>query len=200
MGWSVSDFVLKGLMGRYAGERDANDSAENMGPVEILQKFGDYIAGLGTQPVTLPVREIVLEMLESYQTVTHNLEPFSWITHTTKLDTGMEGLIAVVSEFVRSQELFFFPENREPVLEITFSVRKWHLDCVDLEFCVSWNPVLAHFEGLSNLVTEGKDFSIKPSFSEPNNLPPEASRQLAVPTTSSFSVSIADESWLEWMH
>lgn len=121
--------------------------------MEILEAFGSYVDALGTQPLTLPLHELVLEMIASYQTVTSNLEPFTWATRN---DPAC--LIPVLEEFIRSQEIFFFPDSREPVLEIAFSVRKWGMQSLDLEFCVSWNPTLVSFEGLTNVVTEGRDF------------------------------------------
>ena len=168
---------------------------ENLSHIALLRSIGDYISTLGTQPVTLPLATLVAEMLDSYHTLTTDLEPFSWAT-----EAPAATLPAILESFVRSQEIFFYPSGREPALEIRFSVLKWREDGLDVEFYVSWNPVLANFEGLSNQVTEGRDFRIKPTFSVPSNLPPEASRLAAVPTTSSFAVSIGDESWLRWMY
>lgn len=164
-----------------------------MSAVEILQKFGDFISALGTQPVTIPLREIVYEMIESYTTVTQGLEPFCWAA-------SEHNLVPILEDFVRAQEIFFHPVGREPVMEVHFSVRKWYPDSIDLEFYVTWNPTLAGFEGLKNVITEGRDLRIKPVFHEPNNLPPDESREALVPTTSSFSVSVGDESWLDWMY
>lgn len=124
---------------------------DSLRPAEVLRSFGDFIAGLGTQPVTLPLREIVLEMIGSYQTLAQGLQPFSWAK-------GDDELYAIVEEFVRSAEIFFFPERRQPVLEVAFSVQKWHLDNLDIEFLVTWNPALPNFEALINVVEEGREF------------------------------------------
>lgn len=168
---------------------------ETSSPITMLRSIGDYVSALGTQPVTLPLATLVAEMLDSYHTLTADLEPFSWAT-----EAPANSLPAILETFIRSQEIFFYPSGREPVLEIRFSVLKWREDGLDVEFYVSWNPILANFEGLRNQVVEGRNFRIKPTFSVPSNLPPEASQIAPVPTTSSFAVSIGDESWLRWMY
>lgn len=131
--------------------------------MEIIQSFGSFITSLGVQPVTLPLRDLVLDMIDDYQNIAQTVEPFTWATldknYAAHVDSSPQAwLIAVLEEFVRSQEVFFFPEGREPVLEVAFSVKKWKVDGLVLELYISWNPVLVMFDGLSNVVEEGRDF------------------------------------------
>ncbi|KAK3684440.1 hypothetical protein LTR37_020280 [Vermiconidia calcicola] len=147
---------------------------------QLLRRFGDYVAGLETQPVTVTTSSLVEDMLDSYANVTRGLESFSW----------KQNLEALIEEFISTRECFFYSHNRAPVLEATFRVTHYRADELDIDLHFTWSPPHVEFQDLRNVITEGNEFHLKPNFS---SRPSGGS----LPVTAEYFIGPGD-GWLHW--
>jgi hypothetical protein len=144
-----------------------------------LAAFGDYLENLGTQPVTVPMSSLVEEMLDSYAMVTHGLRPFSW----------KENLRQQLFSFLGTRDCFFFPRNRQPVVEVTIAVAAAGSSGMDVHLHYTWNPPVVNFTNLCNIVAEGQEIDLRPSVT----VRPIADNAI---TTAEFW--IGNSNWLSW--
>ena len=149
------------------------------GGEKLLQLFGEYVDSLGTQAVTVTISSLVEDMLDLYANITQGLQSFTW----------KQNLATVVEDFVYTRECFVFADNRAPMLEVTFRVIKYHAEELDIDLHFTRNLPLVQFQNLCNVVTEGNEFFLKPSF--------DARLRSFLPVTAEYFVG-PGEGWLQW--
>lgn len=125
-----------------------------------LKRFKEFLTGLGTQPVTVPVEEIVDGMLESYAgacSEAGELCGFRWASEPEKVRETLE-------RFVRTRECFFQLEGHLPAIEATFlPAARQAGEELEVEIRFKWFPPLMGFENLRNVYHEDRSFSLKPT-------------------------------------
>jgi hypothetical protein len=138
------------------------------------------VAGLGIQPVTVTVSSLVEDMLDSYHQVTAGLNAFSW-----SFD-----LAGLVEEFVLCQDVWHHSPNRQPTLEVTFSILNYGIEELDVEIAFTPSLPTVQFKNLRNTITEGEVFVVQP------NIPIRASRARCAIETEYFLGP--GHGWLSW--
>lgn len=68
---------------------------------------------------------------------------------------------SILKSFFLTRDCYFFPRGRLPVVEVTFQIIALY-DLLELAVHFTWAPPLLGFAQLSNVVTEGDMFTIKP--------------------------------------
>ncbi|KXS99374.1 hypothetical protein AC578_8991 [Pseudocercospora eumusae] len=129
-------------------------------PDELMRSLHDFLAGLGTQPMTITVSSIVEDMkdrIERQQQIgTHQLR---W-TSGADFETALE-------EFCLAQHCWNYSPGRYPTVEVKFSTlartRRDHRIMLHLHY--SWNPPVINFNDLQNVVAETQCFTLKPTLS-----------------------------------
>ena len=117
-----------------------------------LRHFGDFVAELGTQTVTVTQASLEEDMLEEYATIVAGLQPFSCHPHEAEFNR----------EFLRTRECFFFyGDDRPPVVEATFTTN-FHDGELSVDVQYSWAPPLLYFDNLRNVIVEGEQYMLKP--------------------------------------
>lgn len=129
----------------------------------LLHGFSEFLAALGTKPVTIPISSLADDMFETFQTASNTsqaLRAFAW-AHSADLRATLEA-------FVRTRECFFYLDGRMPVVEVTFG-QPVHQSAYELavELRYTWNPPTVNFEGLQNVHDESRSFHLKPKMGRP---------------------------------
>lgn len=129
----------------------------------LMHGFGEFLASLGTKPVTIPIPSLVDDMLETFQLASSTspaLRAFAWARSSE--------MRATLAAFIRTRECFFYPTGRMHVVEVTFG-QPYHQTGEELavEIHYSWNPPTVNFEGLQNVYDESRSFHLKPTMSRP---------------------------------
>ncbi|EMC94151.1 hypothetical protein BAUCODRAFT_222411 [Baudoinia panamericana UAMH 10762] len=149
-----------------------------------LERFHEFIADLGTQPVTVTISSLVNDMLRLYHDCAANGTRFSYHADVASF----------VESFVLSRDCFFYPERRAPVVEATF--QQCHFsdggrEVLDVQIFYSWAQPLLGFRALANVVAEGEEFVLAP-------VAPNARVYGAVsPCSAEYFVGPAED-WLRW--
>ena len=146
-----------------------------------MRRFGEYIDGLGTQPVTVTVSSLVEDMLDSYANVTNGLQGFSW----------KHNLPFLIEEFIYSRDCWLYTPMRAPVVEATFSVSQYGVEQLDILIAFSWSPPRLGFHDLANVIAEGDEYNLKPTF-------PTRAHRAALAVTAEYFVGPGTDCWIRW--
>ena len=147
---------------------------------QILRRFGEYVAKLGIQPVTVTLSSVVEDMLDSYSQVTAGLSTFSW---------GYD-LAGLVEEFVLCQDVWHQSPIRQPTLEAKFVVLNYGIDDLDVEIAFTPSLPTVHFHNLRNTIAEGEVFNLQPTVSI-------RAGRASCPTLSEYFIG-PGAGWLSW--
>ncbi len=120
---------------------------------QLLRRFGEYVAGLGVQPVTVTVSSLVEDMLDSYHRITAGLSAFSWSHH----------IVGLVEEFVLCQDVWHHSPNRRPTLQAKFAVLNYGTEDLDVEIAFTPSLPTVEFQNLRNTIAEGEMFVLQPT-------------------------------------
>lgn len=129
-------------------------------PDELMRSLHDFLAGLGTQPMTITISSIVEDMkdrIERQQQIgNHQLR---W-TSGADFETALE-------EFCLAQHCWNYSPGRYPTVEVNFSTlaRTRRDNRIMLHLHYSWNPPVISFNDLQNVVAETQCFTLKPTIS-----------------------------------
>jgi len=124
----------------------------------LLQRLGDFLAGLGTQPMTVDISVLVAEMVQTWTAdcvAGANFSACSWVQ--------CGNITAVLEAYLRTREFLFFAEGRMPFAEVTFyPTTHRSAENLALELNFGWSPPTIGFEDLKNVFTETDTFVLKP--------------------------------------
>jgi hypothetical protein len=147
-----------------AAEAFAGEQAIDGTDIKILlQRFGCYLETSGTQPVTIPIENLVEDMLETFELASikaSELHKFAWAQSAD--------LQATLEDFVRTRECFFYTEGCLPAVEATFGkCSRQSQDELTVEIHYAWNPPKVNFESFQNVFDENRSFHLEPKISRP---------------------------------
>ena len=125
----------------------------------LLAEFGKFVAGLGTQTVTVTISSLVRDMLASYGELVAEgggHPPFAWGTH--------DGVVAVVEELILTRDCFMYHAGCAPVVQAAFArLGRPSVHNLDIEIRYTLALPRLHFTDLVNVVSEGDVLRIQPS-------------------------------------
>jgi hypothetical protein len=129
----------------------------------LLHEFSEFLAVLGTKPVTIPIPSLVDDMLGNFQlacSLSPELQGFTWVRSPDPR--------ATLEAFVRTRECFLYLDGRMPVVEATFG-RPVPQSAEELavEIHYTWCPPTVNFESLRNVFDESRSFHLKPTMGRP---------------------------------
>lgn len=83
MSVAIEAFVDSEQVGRQLGSSPTNEYLAEQyeggyDATTLLHRFGEFLATLDIQPVTVPISSLVGHMMGTYAYVTNGLCPFSW--------------------------------------------------------------------------------------------------------------------------
>jgi hypothetical protein len=147
-----------------AAEAFAEEQAVDDTDIKILLKrLGDYLETLGTQPVTIPISNLVEDMLETFalaSTKASEIHTFAWAQSAD--------LQATLEDFVRTRECFFYTDGCLPAVEATIGLcSRQSEDEPVVEIHYTWNPPKVNFETFQNVFDENRSFHLEPRISQP---------------------------------
>lgn len=126
-----------------------------------MARFRGFLEELGTQPVTLPVDEVVEGMLESYAGACREapeLVGLGWANGEP------DEVRATLRKFVGTRECFFQLDGHLPAVEATFlPAARLAGDELEVEVRFTWFPPLVGFDHLRNVYHEDRSFRLKPT-------------------------------------
>jgi hypothetical protein len=147
-----------------AAEAFAEEQAIDGTDIKILlARFGCYLETSGTQPVTIPIENLVEDMLETFELASmkaSEIHKFAWAQSAD--------LQATLEDFVRTRECFFYTEGCLPAVEATFGkCSRQNQDELTVEIHYAWNPPKVNFEPFQNVFDENCSFHLEPRISQP---------------------------------
>jgi hypothetical protein len=147
-----------------AAETFAEEQAIDGTDIKILlQRFGCYLEASGTQPVTIPIDNLVEDMLETFELASmkaSEVRKFAWVQSAD--------LQATLEDFVRTRECFFYTDGCLPAVEATFGkCSRQSQDELTVEIRYAWNPPKVNFESFQNVFDENCSFHLEPRISQP---------------------------------
>ena len=161
----------------------ADTSIGTHSELQLLRRFGEYVARLGVQPVTVTISSLVEDMLDSYHQITAGLSEFSWSYYD---------LAALIEEFVVCQDVWHHAPSRQPTLEATFAVLSYGPEQLDVEIAFTPSLPTVQFQNLRNTIPEGGVFVLQPT------MPIRATRA-SRPTESEYVIGPGGGcGWLGW--
>lgn len=125
----------------------------------LLRRFGDFLTGLGTQPITIDIPVLAGEMLHTWASsrdARANFAAFSW------LQSG--DIYSILDEYILTREFLHFAEGRMPFAEVTFYPSTYQpAGSLTLQLDFGWAPPTIGFEELRNVFAESDVFVLKPT-------------------------------------
>ena len=147
-----------------AAEAFAEEQAIDGTDIKILlHRFGCYFGSLGTQTVTIPVSNIVEDMLETFTLAcmkASEVQTFAW--------ARSGDLQATLEDFIRTRECLFDTDRCLPAVEATFGRCSHQIEgelAVELHY--AWNPPKVNFETFQNVFDESRTFHLEPRINQP---------------------------------
>jgi len=147
-----------------AAEAFAEEQTLHNMDIRILwRRFGDFLQTLGTQPVTIPVSDIVEDMLETFElasTKASQLHTFAWAQSAD--------LRGTLEDFIRTRECLFYTDGCLPAVDATFGLpSRQSEDELTVEIRYAWNPPMVNFKTFQNVFDENRSFHLEPRMSQP---------------------------------
>lgn len=125
----------------------------------LLQRLGDFLTGLGKQPITVDVSVLVDEMVRTWMwdpVARANFGVHSW--------PQSGDMRAVLEQYILTREFLYFSEDRMPFAEVTFYLPAHQAvdRTLTLTLDFGWSPPTISFEDLKNVFAKSEVFVLKP--------------------------------------